>query len=100
MNLLKRLFSREKPKAFEGTVVDVQLVDGFFSCGGKQYNRYSKQNVRAITGYDNQGMPIVDEYTIAQFRIALLSPQGKIRTFERDGRVQEVCSTQSYGEAA
>ena len=90
MNLLKRLFSREKPKTFEGTVVDVQIVDGFFSCGGKQYNRYSKHLQTDIQGYDESGMPIKDSYYVAQYRAIVLNQKGETKSFERHGRVPEV----------
>ena len=99
MNLLRRLFNREKPKTFEGTVVGVEIVDGFTD-RFNQHNRYWKQNVKAITGYDESGMPIIDEYTVGQYKAIVVNPQGQIKTFERHGRVPEIGSQQSYKEAA
>jgi len=94
MDLLQKLLPRTK--TFEGTVIEVQLVGGFFSDGGRQYNHYSKQDFKDIKGYDSNGTPIIEEYTVTRYRATVQNAQGEIKTFERFGRVPEVDSQQSY----
>ncbi len=91
MSLLTKL----KKKYFKGKVAGVELVDGFYD-DDLQYKRYQKNVYRDIVGYDRFGKPIVDEYTVTQFKVALENRVGERRTFERFGRVPKVNTIQAY----
>ena len=93
MSLLTRLFPERK--TFEGTVTEVQLVDGFFESEG-QYHKYPKHNYRDIKGYDGNGTPIKDEYTVTHYRATVQNAQGETKTFERFGRVPVTGTCQTY----
>jgi len=88
-----------RTKTFEGTVLDVQLIDGFIDHLG-EHCRYWKNSHSDILGYDNDGNPIIDEYIVAGFRVTLVNPQGEAKTFKKYGRLPEIGSQQSYREAA
>ena len=49
MDLLQKLLPRTK--TFEGTVIEVQLVGGFFSDGGRQYNHYPKHDFKDLAEF-------------------------------------------------
>jgi hypothetical protein len=89
----------KKPETVEETVVDVQLVDGFKDKFG-QYNRYDKNHVQEILGYDLNGMPIVESYVRGMYEVTVVNPQGNIRVFQHFGKPYQIGFQQNFRKDA
>ncbi|MBI1973087.1 hypothetical protein HYS50_03710 [Candidatus Woesearchaeota archaeon] len=97
--MLEKILQHFKPRTCEGTVIDVQLVDGFTDRHG-QYNRYSRNKVTEIHGYDKGGMPVVETFTQGMYRVTVVDSQGRIRQFEHFGKPYRVGTQQTFKETA
>ncbi len=78
-----------------GTVVTVQIIDGFTDMCG-QYNRYHKQIITEILGYDSNGMPIKSTYIEGMYKVTLKDENGELRTIQFYGRKPELESKLRY----
>ena len=97
--MLDAIVRKFKPRTFQGTIVDVQLVDGFTDRHG-QHNRYSKQIITEILGHDRDGMPIKNTYTEGMYRVTVVDPLGNTRQFEHYGKPFKIGIQQEFREAA
>ena len=88
LDTIVRIF---EPKPFRGTVVDVQLVDGYID-RHDQYVRYSKQPITEIVGHDQNGVPIKDTYIHGLYRITVVNSHGKAKQFLRTGKPPKIGS--------
>jgi len=95
--MLGKLF--KKPKTFEGKVIDVQIVDGFTDRFG-QHNRYLRNEVTEIHGYNKDGMPITETYTIGEYRVIVVDTEGNLRQVEHYGKPFKIGSQQRFRDVA
>ena len=95
MNLLQRLL-KEKIQ-FEGVVVSATLNS--FSVHprtGRIVMNYCCYNVNEHLGYDKDGIPIKDSYTVGRFKVKVQNANGAIKEFDHYGRQPKIGSTQKY----